>query len=178
MFIDVRRWNREGRLRAGRSFSSSWEYAGETFGGIRVRTESDAVVLMYRARNWGANEWKPVEQRVPITWTRCHLGGQRPWFVCSVYCGDRYCGRRVAILYGAGELFACRRCYQLAYASQQETPRYRGVGRIQKSRMKLGGSASLLDPFPKKPQGMHSRTYLRLRARIQAATRRLIGHVP
>jgi hypothetical protein len=35
--------------------------------------------------------------------------------------------------------------------------------------MQLGGSPSLLDPFPPKPKGMHTRTYLRLRARGQAA---------
>ena len=61
-----------------------------------------------------------IQQRVPIRLTACHLGGVRPWFVCPVYCDGRYCGRRAAILYSAGELFACRRCYGLSYASQQE----------------------------------------------------------
>ena len=84
---------------------------------------------------------------------------------CAVYSNGRYCGRRVALLYGAGELFACRRCYGLAYASQQETPMYRGVNRAQKIRMRLGGSANLCEPFPKKPKRMQWRTYLRLRAR-------------
>ena len=102
---------------------------------------------------------------MPVTWTACHLGGQRPWFVCSVYCNGRYCGRRAAVLYGAGELFACRRCYGLAYVSQQEAPMHRGVYRAQKIRMRLGGSANLCEPFPEKPKRMHRRTYLRLRAR-------------
>ncbi len=109
------------------------------------------------------------EQRVPITWTACHLGGKRPWFVCSVYSNGRYCGRRAAVLYGAGKLFACRRCYDLAYASQQETPMHRGIGQAQKIRMRLGGSANLCDPFPEKPKRMHWLTYLRLRARAEAA---------
>ena len=120
--IDVRRWHRQGRLQAGQYFSWSWTRGGEPAGSIRARTEWDAVVLIYRSRGWGATEWKSIEQRVPITWTACHLGGQRPWFVCAVYSNGRYCGRRAAILYGAGELFACRRCYGLAYASQQERP--------------------------------------------------------
>ena len=118
--VDVRRWHREGRLRAGRYFSYSWTCGGEPSDSINVRAECDAVVLIYRAQSSGSTEWKSIEQRVPITWTACHLGGQRPWFVCSVYSGGRYCGRRVAVLYGAGELFACRRCYGLAYASQQQ----------------------------------------------------------
>ena len=93
--VDVRRRHREGRLRAGQSFSCSWTYGGEPSGTIHVRAEYDAVLLIYRARSWGATEWKSIEQRVPITWTACHLGGRRPWFVCSVCSNGRYCGRRV-----------------------------------------------------------------------------------
>ena len=133
MSIDVRRWHREGLLRAGQLFSSSSMRGGEPARSIRVRTERDAVILTYRSGSWGASESKSIEQRVPIAWTACHLGGQRPWFVCPVYCNGRYCGRRAAVLYGAGELFACRRCYGLAYASQQETP-MRGISQAQKIR--------------------------------------------
>jgi hypothetical protein len=43
---------------------------------------------------------------VPIHWTKCHFGGQRPWFNCP-------CGRRVAKLYWTEACFACRRCLGL-----------------------------------------------------------------
>jgi hypothetical protein len=154
--IDVRRWHREGRLHAGQNFSLSWSRGGEPSGSIGVRTEADAVVLMFHARRGGDTEWKSVEQCVPITWTACHLGGRRPWFCCL-------CGRRVALLYGAGELFACRRCCGLAYQSQQESLRHRGLGKAQKIRMRLGGSPSIFDCFPDRPKGMPWRTYSRLR---------------
>jgi hypothetical protein len=167
--IDVRRWHREGQLRAGQYFSCSWTRDGEPSGKINVHTGCDEVVLSYRAQNWGGSKWKSIEQRIPIARTACHLGGRRPWFVCSVYSNGRYCGRRVAVLYGAGELFACRRCYGLAYESQQETPMQRGVSKAQKIRMRLGGSVNLFEPFPEKPLRMHWRTYLRLRARGEAA---------
>jgi hypothetical protein len=134
--IDVRRWHRDGRLRPGQDFSWSWTCGGEPSGNINVRTDLDAVVLMYRSRSYGDAEWKSVEQKVPITWTTCHLGGRRPWFICSVYSGGRYCGRQVALLYGAGKLFACRRCYGLAYASQHEALHHRGLGKAQKIRMR------------------------------------------
>jgi hypothetical protein len=167
--VDVRRWQREGRLRPGQYFSCSWSRRGEPAGSINVRTEPDAVILIYRFRSRPTSEWKLIEQRVPITWTACHLGGRRPWFVCSVSCNGRYCGRRAGVLYGAGELFACRRCYGLAYESQQEVQRHRRISQAQKIRMRLGGSPNLCEPFPEKPKRMHWRTYLRLRARAEAA---------
>jgi hypothetical protein len=107
-----------------------------------VRMEADAVVLMLKARGSASSEWKSAEQRVPLVWTRCHLGGARPWFRCSASVGGRPCGRRVAKLYlRAAAIFACRDCCGLAYASQQEIPRYRAISRVQKARMRLGGSA-------------------------------------
>jgi hypothetical protein len=173
--IDVRRWHRVGRLRVGQFFSWSWTRGGEPSGNINVRTEQDAVVLMFRSQTYGNAQWKSVEQRVPIAWTACHLGGRRPWFICSVYSGGRYCGRRVALLYGAGELFACRRCYGLAYESQHEALHHRGLGKAQKIRMKLGGSPNMIESFPEKPKGMHRKRYAQLRTRHDAATQRAFG---
>jgi hypothetical protein len=170
--IDVRRWHREGRLRAGQISSLSWTRGGEPSGSIRVVTVADAVILMFGAQRRGHAEGKFPAQRVPITWTACHLGGRRPWFICSAFSGGHYCGRRVALLYGAGELFACRHCYGLVYASQQEALRERGLGKAQKIRTRLGGSSSIFDCFPAKPKGMHQRTYGRLRQSHDVAATR------
>jgi hypothetical protein len=157
----VRRWHREGRLLAGRQFSWSWTSGGEPSGSINVRAEADAVVLSFRARSFLAAGWKPIEQRVPITWTPCHLSGRRPWLICSARVNGRYCGRRVALLYRDGEFFACRSCYRLVYESQQEDAFIRSLKRSQKIRMRLGGSGDPFGPFPKKPRGMWRRTYER-----------------
>ena len=158
--IDVRRWHREGRLLAGRKFSWSWTSGGEPSGTINVRPEVDALVLIYRARSFLAG-WKSIEQRVPITWTNCHFGGCRPWFVCPARTDGKNCGRRVAVLYLTGEAFACRCCCGLAYASQQKDPLVRNVSRSQKIRMRLGGSPNLFAPIPERPRGMWRRTYER-----------------
>lgn len=166
--IDVRRWHRLGYLSGPHQFSWAWTCNGEPSGNISVHTETGQAVLSYRIRSHGA-EWKPVEQRVPIVWTLCRYGGRRPWFLCAVYANGRYCGRRVAKLYGAGDLFACRHCYRLAYASQQESPQSRGISQAQKIRMRLGGSGSLDEPFPPKPKGMHWKTYHSLEERSYAA---------
>jgi hypothetical protein len=157
-----------------------WTYDGEPYGNIMVRTELNALVLIYRAKSWNATESKSIEQRVPMTWTDCHFGGRRPWFVCAVYSNGRYCGRRVAILYGAGTYFACRRCYGLAYASQQEAVRERGFIRARKILIRLGAKPDLFDPFPEKPARMHWCTYERLHHAYEIAKNRcfrgIMGH--
>jgi hypothetical protein len=168
--IDVRLWHREGRLTAGQYFTCSWTYSGgEPSGRINVSTERDAVVLTYQTRHCGATEWKSINQRVPITWTDCRFGGRRPWFICSVYSHGQYCGRRVAVLYGLGDYFACRHCYRLAYESQQESMRERGFIKAQKILIRLGAKPDLFEPFPQKPPRMHWRTYERLQRTYEIA---------
>jgi hypothetical protein len=87
--------------------------------------------------------------------------------------GDRHgtaaCGRRVAKLYAAGDLFACRRCHGLAYASQQDRDRDTALSKLQRIKMRMAGSGSILEPFPPKPNGMHWRTYERLRSEHHVA---------
>jgi hypothetical protein len=171
--IDVRRWHREGRLRSGQDFPCAWTWGGGApFASINVRTEAEAVLLMFCSQVSPDSELKSIKQRVPINWTPCRLGGRRAWFRCDAYLDGRHCGRRVALLYAAGELFACRRCCGLAYASQRESMPYRGLGKAQKIRMQLGGSGNMFDAFPERPKGMHRRTYIRLRHSHDAAAAR------
>ncbi len=66
---------------------------------------------------------------IPLSWTRCHLGGRRPWFLCP----GSGCGRRVAILYGPTLPLLCRACRGLTYASktkrrQRQPPMATGGG--------------------------------------------------
>jgi hypothetical protein len=49
------------------------------------------------------------------------------------------------------------------------------ISRVQKIRMRLGGSANLLEPFPERPRGMRRSTYYRLLARAMAAQERSIA---
>jgi hypothetical protein len=173
--IDVLRWNRLGYFAHFRRFSWSWTRDGETVASIGVESSRHQVTLRYRNRSY-SDEWTDVSQVVPLQWTTCRFGGERPWFVCSVWKSGRYCGREVTKLYGAGKLFACRHCYGLAYASQQESAGQRGLQKAQAIRQRLGGSASLMDEFPARPKGMHRRTYDRLQRRSEAAeSRSLMG---
>src|SRR6476469_6883780 len=130
-FIDVFEWHRRGYLRSPRWFSWAWSRDRERVASIKVETQRHSVTLKYRSRSYGEH-WSDVQQRVAIEWTPCRFGGERPWFVCSVTANDVNCGRRVTKLYGVGRLFACRHCYRLVYASQQESAHRRGLGKSQK----------------------------------------------
>ena len=122
--------------------------------------------MIFRVRRYGASEWKDIQQRVHLTWTKCHLGGKRPWFRCPVSSNGKYCGRRVAKLHAAGDLFACRQCSGLAYESQQDSSEPDpGLNKAEKIRIRLGGTGSMIAPFPPKPKGMHWKTYCRLQTR-------------
>jgi hypothetical protein len=141
----ISRWFR-GDLETG---SISWSVSG-------VDGEADAVTLFYRCRG------EDIRERIDLTWTACHFGGKRPWFVC------RGCGRRCGVLYG-GVWFRCRHCYGLAYESTREKPHERTLRRVQAIRRRLGGSPNLLEPFPPKPPRMHWKTYWRLLEQADAA---------
>jgi hypothetical protein len=106
--IDVRDWHREGLLRAGNCFPPFLNWMGEPTEGIAVHAEADSVALMFRSRSFAGEYGPRITQCIPITWIPCAFGGRRPWFRCEVYSNGECCGRRVAILYSAGGIFACR----------------------------------------------------------------------
>jgi len=106
--LDVRRLHRAGQLEADQTFSYSWSCGGKPFGSISVDTKGYSMILSFSVRRSEDSQWKSIEQRVQIVWTRCHFGRSRPWFRCSAHSNGRLCGRRVAVIYCAGESFACR----------------------------------------------------------------------
>jgi hypothetical protein len=152
--IDIREWRGEGFLAPGRSFSWHWTRGAELRATLRVHLEADRARLSYShlSRETG---WVSEELCVRLDWTMCHYGGQRAWFLCPA------CGRRVAVLYGSA-VFVCRHCRRLAYPSQRENAGDRARRRAQDIRVRLGGTANMLEPFPAKPKGMRWRTYRQL----------------
>jgi hypothetical protein len=155
--IDVRWLKREGMLSLGANRRITWSRGGEITGSINVRSEPDRVILDYRQRDHGG-EWQAENYPVNLTTTPCHIGGERTWFLCPA----RGCGQRVAVIYGGG-IFACRKCYRLAYPSQREDPADRAVRRADRLRARLGWPGGVLEGAGwGKPKGMHWRTYERL----------------
>jgi len=105
----------------------------------------ERVELRYRVRQGG--EWQDVTETVRLTYTACNYGGRRPWFLCS----GAGCGRRVAVLYGAGKYFLRRHCYGLAYEIKREALEGWLRDKALRIRQRLGGSASLIELFPREP---------------------------
>lgn len=155
--LDVRALQRAGVLRPG--YVGGWAWwgpNGEKRADIRVEAHPEFVRLRYSATPHRA-ERRDYVYAVHLSWTDCHYGGKRPWFICPV------CGRRVAILYG-GAQFVCRHCRELAYPVQRETDTDRIIRRADAIRKRLGWGAGILNPTGWKPKGMHWRTFWRLRS--------------
>lgn len=89
-----------------------------------------------------------VDQQVFFTWTDCHYGGRRRWFLCP------RCAQRVGVLY-MGKMVACRRCWDLRYPCQQDRDE-RGWSMYHRLLDKAGGDGG-------KPRGMRWETYYRLK---------------
>jgi hypothetical protein len=153
--FDVRCLARHGRLKPGYCGSWKWTHDGAT---IKVQSECERVILTYRHRR-GGEEWRNKQYSVRLVRTRCHFGGSRVWFICPAH----GCGRRVAILYG-GDIFACRHCYRLAYASSRQDAADRAATRAEGVRARLGWGDGILNGEASKPKWMRWRTFNRLAA--------------
>lgn len=117
--LDVRRLQRAGYFDRSLCHSWCWQTDGKTTANIAIHIHNPHnITLHYRYRDGVSSAWVSVEQPLPIEWTKCHFGGERPWFICPDINNGVYCGRRVAKLYGAGKYFACRHCHDLTYHSR------------------------------------------------------------
>lgn len=155
--LDIRRLRRAGVLTPGRAFSWQWTVNDRVRASIQIRAEAWQVELTYiYAPNGRPAEF--IRQAVMLETTPCTLGGSRQWFCCPT------CSRRVAVIYGTGRLFACRRCKGLAYASQGEAGDDRATRRVERIRKQLGWQPGIFNGPGVKPKGMHWRTYQRLTA--------------
>ena len=156
--LDVLQLQRGGLLKNGNSFTWSWTRHCEKMAAIQVNVSENQLTLDYRHQNNGS-EWKSHKYPVLLEWLPCNYGGLRAWFKCPA----SGCGRRVAKLYiGSAGIFACRHCYQLAYACQRENADDRATRQAGKIRDRLGWEPGILNGHGDKPKGMHWQTYQRL----------------
>jgi hypothetical protein len=167
--LDVMKVARAGYLSGSRVGGWQWTYGDGTTALIGITGGREAVTLNYRIKS-GGEDWQTVQQRVPIRWTRCRFGGERPWFVCDVLANGVHCGRQVAKLYGAGKFYACRICYRLRYQVQRGGRMDRAHHRLARLHRSLGADYDGPDgPPPPRPKWMRQRTYQRAVQQIENA---------
>lgn len=157
--LDIRAIHREGYLEPGTRATYTWGKGDRSSSIAFVVTgddHADALHLLYTSKG------VEVEQRIPLEWTPCNFGGERPWALCP------RCSRRIAVLWSRGR-FYCRKCHGLAYQSTREDRADRAARKARALRRRLGASNDLTEPIPWKPNGMHWRTYWQLREEIQEA---------
>lgn len=153
--LDIRKLQREGQLKPGRSSQTYWKPRDRITALIQINAEEGRIVIHHLACEQG------MKYPVFLEWTGCNLGGQRAWFLCP----GQGCGRRVAILHGGNSTrFACRHCHKLAYECQRETGDDRAARRADNIRRHLGWKVGIANPVGDKPQGMHWRTFARLKS--------------
>ena len=154
--LDIRKLHREKLLNPGTRITSTWSTGGNVHSRISATAFDDCLVLDY------SHNGEPVKQTISFSWTQCNYGGKRIWFCCP------FCGRRCAIIYGAGKYFGCRVCYNLTYESCNENKRDRRFSKADRLRRKIGAKPGAFNPLPLfKPKGMHYKTWMRIRNQIQ-----------
>ncbi len=169
--LDVREIHRSGLL-AGWRGGWCWSRGREVVASVGITASREQVQLRYQSRR-GSSDPVQHDYTVPITWTPCNLGGERPWFLCPS------CDLRVAKLYG-GSVFVCRHCLRLNYLCQQASRRDRALDRTWMLRRELGCDASPFD-FPaeciRRPKGMHRSTFAQRIVKLSRIEARAVAGV-
>ena len=150
--LDVNYLNRVGALHIGCSSAVSWSDTRGQIGCVFIGTTEGSIELEYPVRSTG-EQWHDCHERIAVSWEACRFGGPRPYFHCPK------CGRRVLCLYGLSQ-YLCRSCHGLSYPSQRERESDRAQRKADRIRMMLGGKPGWQN-IPKRPKGMHARTYER-----------------
>lgn len=65
-----------------------------------------------------------LDYKISFTATRCNYGGRRYWFLCPLVFNEKWCGRRVGVLYMGDKYFGCRHCRNISY-SRNENRRHK-----------------------------------------------------
>lgn len=93
-------------------------------------TEEEKYIRLHYNQTDNEGKQNNFDYRVKLVTTPCHFGGFRYWFLCPCTVNEKYCGRRVGVLYKAGDYFACRHCYNLTYSSRNASGVFRYGGNV------------------------------------------------
>jgi hypothetical protein len=160
---------RRGSIKPGAFTAGSWTWTstrtGETRGTISYEANLCDLNAAWVRLHYSVGD-KPQDYRVWLRRVPCRFGGYRWWWQCP------RTGRDSAKLYlpPGGTMFLSRRAYRMAYISERGGPVDRSHRRQARLYAKLGKQYVLFDQCPpRRPKGMHRRTYERLQAETMQA---------
>lgn len=151
--VDIRAWCRDGMVTPGNKTCWQWSRRDKPYATLSIAVGIKELVL--RPLETESMSFRGDSYGIELDWTGCTLGGKRIWFLCPL------CQNRVAILYW-GQCVGCRKCFDLAYASERENGFDKAARRAGWLRKRLCWVPGILNPTGGKPKGMHWRTYNRL----------------
>jgi hypothetical protein len=162
--IDSAQWTRAGILHDGCICSGQQSF-------IRYDVNTADGMHSYVNLTYDLRSGEHLDYLVFLETTQPHYGGLKWWFKCPLVRNGQPCKRRVQKLFlpPRGSRFGCRHCYNLSYASRSHSSLDRSREKARRIQLRLGGSASLFDPFPPKPRGMWWKSYQRLRYQFTCA---------
>lgn len=151
-----------GAMRAG---TLNWTCGGEPSGSVSYTCDMrdpDHAFLELRytiTRHWSGEQAKQC-QRIALSHTVPHYGGQRWWMHCPVK------GHRVGKLYlpAGGDQFASRAAWRIGYSSQRIADRDKPFEALFRIQRRLGCPEGW-EQFIQRPKGMWRRTFERLEQR-------------
>ncbi|WP_458190860.1 hypothetical protein [Haladaptatus sp. NG-WS-4] len=137
---------------------------------IHVADEGDFLHIGYTV-TYPSGEQREIQYEIPIEYTECNFGGERPWFHCPE------CDDRVGKLYKPPSriYFHCRECHDLGYKSSRESgdKMKEAKRRFQKVQRKLGIEPTRPNSqereVPPRLKGMRQDTYHELLREYRAA---------
>lgn len=167
--------NSEGILDADFHGTISWSRNGDEISTIGVQRVSmadgrDALRLHYTTKPRTGDD-REHDYRVPLTYTECNFGGERPWFVCP----GEGCGERVGKLYcrSGSDFYLCRHCHDLGYESSQKS----GTHEYENIQKPLEQSDAALERFNDHPFDREAlRDYYDARCALSRGFGRLFGN--
>jgi len=158
--IDINYLNRNKLIKPGNSFIVRWKNKNnDVRSSISIMVYDGEIALSYKLKS-SAGDSEKIKYKIPLDWTLCNFGGERPWFLCP----NIHCWRRCAKLYLSQKYFLCRRCNKLVYGTQR-------MNLWERLFHKAGKIKSKLDYGEDKPKGMHWKTYYDLIIRKEKAYR-------
>lgn len=160
--VDIRRWKGSQLNQKGSLFRYEWILKQDEISSVLISVSLDHIIIS-DCRFMDTDIWNGQSFRIDISWTPCHFGGARPWFICPA----PGCGKRVGVLY-LGDICACRECQKLTYRSQRQTEYQRTIKKTHHLRKRLGWSSDLLEPNGFKPKGMHWTTFRQIESKHNA----------